>query len=121
MMSKAQAKFNLKFDSPKKPGDDLPTLPEELDVLSDGELMSQYSTMVSWVNYAKSELVQAEIIEENALSALKHTEAMALPGVARLHHLCCADLVARLCAHQGRAPQDDPRWHAEIAAAEAAD
>ncbi len=50
-----------------------------------------------------------------------HTEAMALPGVARLHHLCCADLVTRLCAHQGRAPQDDPRWHAEIAAAEAAD
>ena len=47
-------------------------------MLSDGELMSQYSTMVSWVNYAKSELVQAEIIEENALSALKHTEAMAL-------------------------------------------
>ena len=56
----------------------MPTLPEALDVLSDGELMSQYSTMVSWVNYAKSELVQAEIIEENALSALKHTEAMAL-------------------------------------------
>ena len=70
-MSKAQAKFNLKFDSPKKPGDEMPTLPEELDVLSDGELMSQYSEMVSWVNYAKSELVHAEIIEENALSALR--------------------------------------------------
>ena len=78
MMSKAQAKFNLKFDSPRKPGDAMPTLPEELDVLSDGELMSQYSEMVSWVNYAKSELVHAEIIEENALSALRQAEALAL-------------------------------------------
>ena len=56
----------------------MPTLPEELDVLSDGELMSQYSEMVSWVNYAKSELVHAEIIEENALSALRQAEALAL-------------------------------------------
>ena len=78
MMSKAQAKFNLKFDSPRKPGDAMPTLPEELDVLSDGELMSQYAEMVSWVNYAKSELVHAEIIEENALSALRQAEALAL-------------------------------------------
>jgi hypothetical protein len=78
MMSKAQAKFNLKFDSPRKPGDAMPTLPEELDVLSDGDLMSQYAEMVSWVNYAKSELVHAEIIEENALSALRHGEALAL-------------------------------------------
>jgi hypothetical protein len=49
-----------------------------------------------------------------------HAEAMALPGVARLHHLCCADLVARLCAHQGRSPSADPRWRAAIEAAEAA-
>ena len=40
--------------------------------------MSQYSEMVSGVNYAKSELVHAEIIEENSLSALRQTEAMAL-------------------------------------------
>ena len=56
----------------------MPTLPEELDVLSDGDLMSQYGEMVSWVNYAKSELVHAEIIEENALSALRQAEALAL-------------------------------------------
>jgi hypothetical protein len=34
--------------------------------------------MVAWVNYAKAELVSAEIIEENSLSALRHTEALAL-------------------------------------------
>ena len=56
----------------------MPGLPEQIDVLSDGELMSLYSEAVAWVNYAKSELVQAEIIEENALALLKQTEAMAL-------------------------------------------
>jgi hypothetical protein len=56
----------------------MPGLPTHLDELSDGELMSLYSEMVAWVNYAKAELVSAEIIEENALSALRHTEALAL-------------------------------------------
>ena len=40
--------------------------------------MSLYSQMVSWVNYAKAEVVQAEVIEENTLSALRQTEAFAL-------------------------------------------
>ena len=44
-------------------------------------------------------------------------QAMALPGVARLHHLCCADYVARLVAPTGKRPQDDPRWQAHMAAA----
>ena len=77
-MTKAQAKFNLKFDVPRKPGDEMPGLPASLDGLSDDSLMALYSEMVSWVNYAKSELVHAEIIEENALSALRHVEALAL-------------------------------------------
>ncbi len=38
-----------------------------------------------------------------------HAQAMALPGVKRLHHLCCADYVERLCAVAGVAPEDDPR------------
>lgn len=46
-----------------------------------------------------------------------HAEAMALPGVARLHHLCCADYVARLCANQQRPHQDDPRWRHHVAMA----
>ena len=75
---KAQAKFDLKFAFPGKPGDEMPGLPPELDVLSDADLMSLYSEMVSWVNYAKAEMVKAEIIEENALSLLKQTEAEAL-------------------------------------------
>lgn len=48
-----------------------------------------------------------------------HAAAMALPGVARLHHLCCADYVARLCARAGTDPAGDPRHRAELAAAAA--
>jgi hypothetical protein len=39
-----------------------------------------------------------------------HAAAMAQPGVAHLHHLCCADYVARLIAPSGAAVADDPRW-----------
>lgn len=39
-----------------------------------------------------------------------HVQAMAIPGVRRLHHLCCADYVVRLAALAGRAPRDDPRY-----------
>jgi hypothetical protein len=43
--------------------------------------------------------------------------AMALPGVARAHHLCCADYVARLCAKKGTDHSADARWlhHMELA------
>lgn len=55
--------------------------------------------------------------EEEDLSALAHAaafdqihaEAMTLPGVRRLHHLCCADYVARICLKAGFAPETDPR------------
>ena len=47
-------------------------------------------------------------------------EIRAVPGVSRLHHLCCADYVARLCESQGRVARDDARWVAHMAAAEAA-
>ena len=38
-----------------------------------------------------------------------HAQAMALPGVRRLHFLCCAEYVERLCAVAGVPPEDDPR------------
>ncbi|MEL7115830.1 MAG: glycosyltransferase family 2 protein, partial [Pseudomonadota bacterium] len=46
-------------------------------------------------------------------------EAMDLPGVRRLHHLCCADYVVRLAEKQGMSPDDDPRWHHHMAQANA--
>ncbi|WP_235829875.1 glycosyltransferase family 2 protein [Frigidibacter oleivorans] len=49
-----------------------------------------------------------------------HARAMTLPGVARLHHLCCADYAARLAARAGRAPEDDPRRRLHLIRAAAA-
>lgn len=45
---------------------------------------------------------------------------MALPHVARLHFLCCADHMAAICEKAGRRPEDEPRWHAFMAQAAAA-
>lgn len=36
--------------------------------------------------------------------------AMAAPGVERLHHLCCADYIERLCKHHGTEHRTDTRW-----------
>ncbi len=47
-----------------------------------------------------------------------HAEAMAVPGIARLHHLCCADYVAALCAKTGRPVAEDPRRAFHLRAAE---
>lgn len=59
------------------------------------------------------------------LSALKYRQAfdaaydalVAIPGVLRLHHLCCADFVAAMCDKRGDDPSKDPRLrqHMEIA------
>ena len=46
-----------------------------------------------------------------------HAEALALPNVRRLHHLCVADYIVRLCENQGLPPENDSRWQAQMAAA----
>lgn len=65
----------------------------------------------------------ADVIDASALryttafDAL-YLEAMALPGVRRLHHLCCADYVRMICEKAGLDPRADPRWqrHMDMAA-----
>lgn len=48
-----------------------------------------------------------------------HDAAMALPGVARLHHLCCADHLRLIAEKAGRNVGDDPRHAAHLARAAA--
>lgn len=60
--------------------------------------------------------------EEENLSALayrdlfdaEYADLIAVPGVMRLHHLCCADYVAAMCAKRGDDPEADPRWKAHV-------
>ena len=40
-----------------------------------------------------------------------HTEAMALPDITRLHHICCAEYVVRMNEKRGQDPEADPRYH----------
>lgn len=46
-----------------------------------------------------------------------HAEAMALPGIAGLHHRCCADYLERMAAKAGRDVTGDPRHVAHLALA----
>ena len=45
-------------------------------------------------------------------------KAMALPGVRRLHHLCCADHLTAIALKAGRDPAADPRIAAQLALAQ---
>ncbi len=46
-------------------------------------------------------------------------EITAVPGVMRLHHLCCMDYIARLCAMHKRPAEDDERWQSHQSALDA--
>jgi hypothetical protein len=48
-----------------------------------------------------------------------HAKAMALPDVARLHLLCCADHLRLIAEKHGRQVEEDARWHDYIARAKA--
>ena len=49
--------------------------------------------------------------------AQMHAEAMALPEVQRLHHVCCADYVADMAVKRGDDPTADPRFQHHVAVA----
>lgn len=59
---------------------------------------------------------QSALRHREAFDAL-HAQAMALPGIAALHHLSCADYAARLARKQGRDPATDPRHAHHLALA----
>ncbi len=40
----------------------------------------------------------------------EYARLLEIPGIKRLHHLCCADFIADLCADQGQDPAADPRY-----------
>ena len=43
-----------------------------------------------------------------------HARLRAIPGLMALHHLCCADYLARIAAKAGTDPQDDPRYRDQL-------
>ena len=70
--------FAKKFPFPDRPRLNIPNLPENLDELTDSNLMNMYTEFMSWVSYTKSELVKTEIEEDRKAHLLKVTEARAI-------------------------------------------
>jgi len=73
-------KFNENFSLPNRPIVEMPEIPENLDELSDASLMEVYRVFMGWMSFAKSDIVQAEIIEERSANDLKVVEAEILIG-----------------------------------------
>ncbi|MFN3846965.1 MAG: glycosyltransferase family 2 protein [Paracoccaceae bacterium] len=70
--------------------------------------------------YNRNEILDDSALRKAAAFDAVFAQAMALSGVGRLHHLCCADYVVRLAEKAGRNPADDPRHAHHLARANAA-
>ncbi|THD84818.1 glycosyltransferase family 2 protein [Aliigemmobacter aestuarii] len=78
--------------------------------------------------YDDAYFARADRNEAMDITALRHADAfealrqdcLRLPDVWRLHHLCCADHVARIVARAGGRPEDDPRHAAHLQKAQGA-
>ena len=71
-----------------------------------------------WDNYNRNEVQDLSALSYSDRFDPLYAQAMAIPGVARLHHLCCADYVVRLAEAAGADPAKDPRFerHMDLAA-----
>lgn len=70
------------------------------------------------VKFDRNEVEDTTAMRNAAAFDVLYAQAMALPDVRRLHHLCCADYIARIAERAGTDPQADPRYRAHLAAAE---
>jgi hypothetical protein len=61
---------------PPKPEGDVPALPEDPTELADGELMSLFARMTSWVEYTGARLAAAEVDEKSCVDTLEAHKAL---------------------------------------------
>jgi hypothetical protein len=69
------------------------------------------------VKFDRNECEDTSAFRYSAAFDDQYSQAMALPNVRRLHHLCCADYVVRLAEKAGKSPNTDPRYRAHMDAA----
>ena len=70
--------FEKDFQLPKKPKGLLPELPRNIGDIHDSDLMELYTEFMSWLTYAKSQLVQGEIAEERERNILEYLQSSVL-------------------------------------------
>lgn len=69
------------------------------------------------LTFNRNEVPDTTALRHSVAFDVLYDQAISLPDVRRLHHLCCADYVSRLAEKSGASAQDDPRYHAHLAAA----
>ncbi len=57
-----------------------------------------------------NEMENTAALEYGAAFDREYEKLIAIQGVARLHHQCCADFVAAMCDKRGDDPKADPRY-----------
>lgn len=66
------------FSMPRKPAHEIPSLPEDITVLSDEDLMLLFTALTSWADYAGTRAAAAMVDERAAESNLEIQEARTL-------------------------------------------
>ncbi|WP_435256500.1 glycosyltransferase family 2 protein [Thioclava sp. FR2] len=64
--------------------------------------------------YNKNEIKDLSAFRYEAEFDRLYAEAVAIPGLAALHHQCCADYLGRIAAKSDRRAEDDPRYLAHL-------
>jgi Glycosyl transferase family 2 len=69
--------------------------------------------------FDRNETVNTDALAYQHVFDQAYAELAAIPGVMRLHHLCCADYVSAMCAKRGDDPKADPRYRMHMETAQA--
>ena len=64
----------------EKPEHEFPEIPVDLTTISDDLLMGNFAVYTAWLNYAATQLANAEIEEVKAEANLRYTQATTLVG-----------------------------------------
>jgi hypothetical protein len=71
-------RFTRNFSLPERPHGQLPEIPTHIGDMGELELMELYTEFMAWLNYAKAQLVIAEIDEERELNHLEYVKSATL-------------------------------------------
>lgn len=71
-------RFTRNFALPERPHGSFPEIPTAIGDMGELELMELYTEYMAWLNYAKAQLVIAEIDEERELNHLEYLRSTTL-------------------------------------------
>lgn len=63
-----------------------------------------------FIRFDRNEIENTDAVDIASGFDAEYAKLIAIPGVLRLHHLCCADFVAAMCTKRGDDPVEDSRY-----------